>query len=243
MLPEETNVNQESLPEDVNQEVVNPEDVESGSSPEEQAQESQEAQAPTAEQGVTQEPQQEQRVPFDRFKAVNDENKWLREQLSVTMAQRQVHQPQQQTDPYAGMDPATEKFYRDLDSRVEKRAQDIIDKRIAPQINAGLKEVAAIKTMQFFKEHPDVKPGSVEEAQISAKVRAGYSTDDAYWSVMGPRGIQSAVNKVKKQTQQKFQQKRQANVEASPGVPNSSLPTGKSERELIGEALEGSPWL
>jgi len=225
---EEENVNQESLPEDENQEVVTPENV----------QEPQETETPTPQEGVTQE-EEEQRVPYDRFKEKVDEVNWYKEQLERQTSQPQPQQPQpQQQDPYAGMDAATEKFYRDMDARTQRAVQEAMKKNISPQINAGLQEIAAMKTAQFRKDHPDISSGSVEEREISQKIALGYSPEDSYWSVMGPRGIQPAVNKAKKQVQQKFQQKRQANVESSSGVPNSSLPSKQSEREAIGDALK-----
>ena len=233
MGPENENVNQEVVnPENVNQEVVNPEE----------AQETQEAGTPTQEQGETQE-SQEQRVPYERFKEKVDEANWYKQQLEQASQKPQSQPQQRQTqDPYAGMDPATEKFYRDLDARTKKSVQEAMKDTVNPQINAGLQEIAAMKTAQFRKDHSDIKAGSLEESQIGNKIRQGYSTDDAYWSVMGPRGIQPAVSKAKKQEQQKFQQKRQANVETSPGIPNSSLPANQqSERDLIGEALDDSP--
>ena len=232
-MEENENVTEEVVqPQSENQEVAAPEVA-------------QETETPTPEQGVTQE-QEVQNVPYERFKEDNDEKNWLKQQLeqSITRPQPQqpIQQPQQPHNPYAGMDAETEKFYRNADERTRNIVREE-GKRTLQTIEAGKLEIAKMRTDQFFQSHEDIKRGSPEETEIAKRITMGYNTDDAYWSVMGPRGVKPAVNKAKQQVQQKFQQKKQANVESTPGIPNSSLPNQQSERDRIGEALDETVYM
>jgi hypothetical protein len=213
------------------------------SSPEvqqEAQQQAQEAQSPTAEQGVVQEQaevqEEEGRIPYSRFKEKVDEANWLKQQLELRLqqeqAQRQFQQPTQ--NPYAGMTPEEERFWRAVDERARKIAQEET-KQISPMLEAGVRELTNMKVQQFRQTHPDIKTNSPEEMEIAQRIKQGYTPEDAYWSVMGPRGIRVAEEKGKQQAKQQIAAKKAANVETSSGVPTQaqvkSTPTKKSFRE------------
>jgi len=217
-------------------------------------------QSPPAEQGVSpeQEPQQEQqevqeeepRVPYSRLKEVVDEKNWFKSQLEQQIAQRQeqlrYQQPNQ--DPYAGMDNDTKIFWQGIDKRIEERATAIADKKIqsiSPMLDAGARELAQMKVQQFRNNHPDVKPNSPEEMEIAKRItdasRIGFNLtpDEAYWGVMGPRGIRQEQQKAKQQYQKKIVAKKAANVETSASIPASVKPAPKlSFREEFAVNLE-----
>ncbi len=143
------------------------------SSPEvkEEAQQVQETQTPTAEKGVTPEPEpvqeEEARVPYSRLKEVVDEKNWFKSQIEQQMAQRQeqlrFQQPQQ--DPYQGMTAEEKVFWQGIDQRIEKRAEEISERKIqniAPMLNAGVAEITMMKVRDFRNAHPDIKVNSPE---------------------------------------------------------------------------------
>ena len=114
------------LPEnDVNQEPVTPADV-----------------TPDPSSGTTQEPEgtveaplepvipegQEQQVPYNRFKEVNDAKRAAeeRERRLMEMLQRQQtpQAPQQPIDKYAGMDAETKIFYQNQEKMMREIANE-----------------------------------------------------------------------------------------------------------------------
>lgn len=220
-----------------------------------QQQGSQEAQTGTAKQPETPapeaeaqpdsgtEPQQQENVPFNqhpRFKELIDENRWLKKMHEQTLQQRQQAQQFQQpeVDPYAGKTPEERLFYMEQDRRIREEAQKIVRNEMAklsPVIDAGRMEIARIKAEQFHREHPDVKAGSPEEYDIVQRIQQyGYAPEDAYWSVMGPRGIRRAAETAKQQVKQQLTAKKQANVESSSGVSTQAQPAKKlSFREAM----------
>lgn len=196
------------------------------SSPEvkEEAQQSQEAQTPPAEQGETQEqePQQEEsRVPYSRLKEVIDEKNWLRQQLERTQQQHQQPIQQPTHDPYANMTPEEERFWRAVDDRASKIADQKLQ-QVTPVIDAGRMELAQMKVANFRAAHPDIKADSPEEVAIAQRISSGYHPEDAYWSVMGPRGVRSAQQQVKQQVKQQMTAKSKANVESTAGIPSQA---------------------
>ena len=97
----------------------------------------------------------------------------------------QSPQPQAQpvdVDPYAGMDPQTAQFYRDMDRRIEAKAKVLAQQQVEgvlQAVNAGRQELASMKIAQFRKENPEIKPGSAEEQAIAGLVGQGYDLDTA----------------------------------------------------------------
>jgi len=211
------------------------------SQPEEnqQAQQAQETQTPAKTEEIQEQTQapmvqeEEPRVPYSRLKEVVDEKNWFKQQLEQQIAQRQqqlqFQQPQQ--DPYQNMTAEEKIFWQGIDKRIEDRATQIADTKIRavqPVIDAGRMELAQIKVQQFRNQHPDIKSNSPEEMAIAEKISLGYSPNDAYWSVMGPRGIRNAQSEIKQQVKQQIQTKKLANVETNSSVSSNV----KSEPKL-----------
>jgi hypothetical protein len=181
------------------------------------------AQAPTAEQG-TEQPvveQEEGRIPYSRFKEKVDEANFYKELLS---RQPQAVQPiqQQPVNPYANMTPEEERFWRAVDERAEKVAERKLS-QITPVIEAGRMEIAQSKVAQFRQSHPDIKPNSPEELEIAQRISAGYHPDDAYWAIMGPRGIRVAEEKGKQIVKQQIEAKKKANVGSTTGISQQAV--------------------
>jgi hypothetical protein len=205
-------------------------------------QQTQQSQTETAEQAVTEEQTveqpvqtEEQKVPYTRFQEVNQEKNWYKQQLEQQLANQQqmpqqIQQPPPQQNQYANMTPEEERFWRAVDERAAKVANEQFQK-VTPLFNTGLQEIASMKVQQFRQAHPDIKPNSPEEVEIASRIQTGYDPNDAYWSVMGPRGVQRAENMAVKKVQQKIVQKRQANVESSAGVAPASQPKPKETIE------------
>ncbi len=237
-MPEEKDVQEGSSP--------SLEDVVAESSPaQEAAQEAQEAQTPTAEEGETQEAQeQETEAPLHehpRFKEVIEEKNWYKQQLEQMM-QRQPpqQQPQKPEEAQLGSTPDEREFWGLVKEVGRKEAERIINERISPQLEAGAKEFARMAVSQFRRDHTDIEPNSPEEQEIAQKIRQfNYSPDDAYWAVMGPRGIKVAENQAVRKVQQKITAKKQANVENRSLPANApSPPSGKqSQLEEIEENM------
>lgn len=203
-----------------------------------------EAETATPKEEATQEPveQEEGKIPYSRFKEKVDEANWLKQQLELTIQQRQqqlsVQQPTQ--DPYAGMTAEEERFWKGIDKRIEQRASEIAEtkiRQISPVIDAGRMELAQIKVQQFRAQHPDIKANSPEEMEIAQRIQMGLTPDDAYWATMGPRGRQVVEKQVKQQVKQQIVAKKLANVETSSSVPihsqseNLPIPKTRAERE------------
>jgi len=212
------------------------------SSPEvvEEAQQQGQAQTPTAEQGTEPvvKPQEEGRIPYSRFKEKVDEANFYKELLSRQPQPQQLQQPTQPQNPYANMSPEEERFFRMIDDRATKIAEAKLNE-IRPVIDMGRMEIAQTKVAQFRVAHPDIRPNSPEEAEIAQRISSGYLPDDAYWSVMGPRGIRVAQEQTKQQVKQQMEAKRQANVGATSGV-NSQVVSPKKEtfRETAARLLD-----
>jgi len=195
---------------------------------EEVAQQVQEAQTPTAEQGVTQETevQEEARIPYSRFKEKVDEANWLKQQLEN---QQRLQQPIQQpvTLPEEmGNTPEEREFWR-LQRRIAREEAEKVQRNISPMLEAGVRELTNMKVQQFRTSHPDIKSNSQEENEIAERIKVGYTPDDAYWSVMGPRGIRVAQEQGKQQVKQQIAAKRQANVESASSIPIQAQPKPK----------------
>lgn len=210
------------------------------SSPEvtEEVQQTQETQTPTAEQGETQEQEtqqeEESRVPYSRLKEVVDEKNWLKQQLELQLQQRQAQQQFQQptqAPQELGNTPEEREFWRAVREEARKVANQEFQ-QVKPVIDAGRMELAQMKVAQFRTSHPDIKPNSPEEMQIAERIQVGYTPDDAYWSIMGPRGVKVAEKQGEQKFKQQIQAKKKANVEASSSIPvQSQSQPKKSFRE------------
>ncbi len=211
------------------------------SSPEvtEELQQTQEKETVTPKETVTQEQEEqtevqeeEPRIPYTRFKEKVDEANYLKglleRQLQAQQSQQQIRQPTQ--DPYAGMTAEQEQYARWLDGRIDQRASQIAEQKlqsVQPVIDAGRMELAQIKVGEFRRTHPDIKPNSPDELEIAQRIQVGYTPDDAYWSIMGPRGIKTAEDRGKQQVKQQIEAKKKANVESSTSIPIQVQPKPK----------------
>jgi hypothetical protein len=177
-----------------------------------------------------------------RFKEVIEEKNYWRQLVEQLVAQRQVPQPspaQPQQDQYSGMTPEEKVFWQNVDARAEQKAKQIMQSQINPQLEAAKQEFARLRVEQFYKDHPDIKPGSSEEHQIAEKVKSGYLPDDAYRIVMWPKVVgQKRVNNQEEQ-KQKIEAKRKANVVSS-GSSASAPPKKESFMEEIRREIMNS---
>lgn len=194
------------------------------SSPEALEQPTQETQTPAKEEVAQeqegQQAEEESRVPYSRLKEVVDEKNWYKQQLEQRLAQQNQQQPQQPTtDPYAGMTAEEEKFFRMIDARAEKIADQKL-RQISPVIDAGRMELATMKVQQFRNEHKDIKPNSPEEIAIAERISSGYLPEDAYKVVMWDKKVADAEKQGNINVKQKIEAKKQANVE------QHSIPSG-----------------
>lgn len=229
---------------DVNQEPIVPTPgVEKPTPPVEETQEPEGQEKATPQEAVSPEVQEpEQQVPYERFKSVIDEKNYWRQQAEALAKHPPTVQPQAQPtpqDPYAGMNADEEKFWRTTDDRARKIAEEVAtkkEKQFQTQLQAQAQQVAQQNTINFRREHPDIKENSPEEIQIAQKMMQGFNSNDAYWSVMGPKGVQNAQSTAQTKVKEQMQAKKKANVEQS-GVQTAGLPqTSKSFREdLAGE--------
>lgn len=186
-----------------------------------------EAQTPTAEQGETPKPEEEEgRIPYSRFKEKVDEANWYKQQLENRLNQPPPQPIQPTQDPYAGMTAEEKVFWQKVHADQRKIAQEELAK-VQPVIDAGRMELAQIKVAEFRRTHSDIKPNSPEEIEIAQRISSGYIPDDAYWAVMGPRGIRVAEEKGKQQVKKQIEAKKQANVESSASVPKQAQPPQK----------------
>lgn len=188
----------------------------------------------TPQQPASQEPQveEEARIPYSRFKEKVDEANYLKglleKQLQAAQSNQQVQQPPQEE----GATPEEREFWRNQRRIAREEALKVAQEReqqITPLLQATMREVTSAKVQEFRRSHPDIKPNSPEEHEIASKIRElGYSPDDAYWSVMGPRGIRVAVQQGENKVKQQIEAKRKANVETSASIPAQAQPQKKA---------------
>lgn len=206
------------------------------SSPEaiEEAQE-QVAQPPTAEQGETQKPEPEKAEPpfheHPRWKEVQQEKEWYRQQLEKMMQQTPPAQPattpQPAQDPYAGMAPEEKVFWMKQREIAREEAEKVLQQQVAPQLTQGIQEIARLRVDQFRRQHTDVKPDSPEEMQISQKIRQGYLPEDAYRAVMWDKKVEEKQVVTNQEQKQLLNQKRKASVVSPQSVSQQSQPAAK----------------
>ena len=213
MPPEENQGAQETSPSPLAEAIA--------SSSEALEEQTQETQTPPAQEGVTQEPVEESKIPYSRLKEVVDEKNWYKQQMERMLQQQQSQQQFQQPtqDPYANMTADEEKFFRMIDARAEKIAESKL-RQISPVIDAGRMELAQMKVQQFRMQHPDIKANSSEEIAIAEKIQIGYLPEDAYRSVMWDSKVAETEKQTNQTNKQKIEAKKQANVE------QKSIPAG-----------------
>jgi len=188
------------------------------------------AQEQVAESGSekTETPEQ---VPFNehpRFKELIEERNWYRQQLERQQVQPQLQQPT--TDPFQGMNPEEERFWRAVDARAERIAEQKFQK-VTPMLDAGIREITNQKVSEFRRDHPDIKAESPEEVLIARKINSGYLPEDAYRAVMWDKKVAQAEKQANNNVKQKIETKKQANVEQR-SIPQGGTAPTKSKLTL-----------
>jgi hypothetical protein len=227
-------VTQDSSPEDEVTQDSSPETTEQSEATEEQAVQ-EEAQPATPGP-----------IPYDRFQEVvqqrnqtaQDVEHWrnIATQLTEKYQQPNVSQPTQVEQDiiqkYGAQDPATREFLRDIDARIDQRANKVADQRAAPlaRENEALKRtVATMQEKMFRVDNTDVERDSQEEREIAQMISMGVPLEKATWAVMGPKRVESAkINQQVKQTV-KTKTKVQANLENRSIPQVSGLPQKRAE--------------
>lgn len=186
------------------------------------------------------------------------EKDWYKQQAE-NLSQKPQTQPTQPQQPSVKMidsyiansqDAETKMYWQNMKQMVNEAANDIagvkvkaVEEKMEKLVNAYTHHEGQRAVKEFRKDHPGIKTGSVEEKRAIELMNQGYPTEHAALIAQGERGFKTAENRGRQQAQDKFQQKKQANVESSSGIPNSSLPANKSERDSIGEALDETPYM
>lgn len=189
--------------------------------------------------------EQEQAVPYDRFKEVTEEKNYWREQ--AMLANQRQPQPVQAEplDPYAGMDAQTRVFWQEVDKRTEvkiKAAKEEARREYQGGIEALALQNAKVQEKLFRTEQKDVVPGSPEEVEIAGLIRMGLDPEKAAWAVMGKKRVESAGSTRQVQKQNKTQEKAQANLETASIPANHGIPQKEnlSFRDRLASKMQGA---
>ena len=203
------------------------------SSPEALEEQTQETQTPPAQEGVTQEPVEESKIPYSRLKEVVDEKNWYKQQLErklqESQSQQQFQQPAQPPQEL-GNTPEEREFYR-LQRQIAREEAEKVFGRVTPIIDAGRMELVLMKVQQFRTQHSDVRPNSPEEVAIAEKIQMGYLPEDAYRSVMWDKKVGEKTEQLNQSNRQKIEAKKSANVEQR-SIPNNAIPPTKEKLTL-----------
>ena len=190
--------------------------------------------------------------PQERWDAVIREKEEARqraeraEQLAQLALQKlQATQPavqQPEVDPYAGMDPQTAEFYRQMDRRIESKAAQMAEEKMKPLMQAyqtGINKLTKMEISQFRQSNPDIKPGSAEETAVAGFVEQGHSLENAKKLALYEK--LEAENRALKGKQASIPRKMAAsNSEQSSGIPSTSgLPAKQGDwRERVSEVID-----
>ena len=180
--------------------------------------------------------------PFNehpRWKEVQDERRILQQQNQQLMELLQKQQTVvQQPQAPENMTPEEKVFWEKNAEFFNKQAAPIIQ-RLENELKETKMTQMALIYRDFQSRHPDVSPGSQEEAKIADYFRKGLDLDTAYDAVFAPIKAQKEIEKVRGQQQQKIQQKIQANVETNSVTP-SAIPAAepKNFRDRLRESFK-----
>ena len=176
-------------------------------------------------------------VPMERFKQLEEESKFWRQKTEALLEKVVRGEPQKPVAPavsaddlYVGMDPETERAYRQLDERNKKLIQAEAQKLAEPLIRQTqiLMEHFSTKQLNEFRtENPDITRGSAEEQEIISYLNAGMPKDKAVWAVMGPKRAAAKQAIVAVDQRAKTAQKAAANLETSTVPKRNGLPEKK----------------
>ena len=122
-----------------------------------------------------------------RQQRVAAEERAQRAETMARMALERVQAPiSPQADPWDGKvnhpDAQTAMFWQEQKRLFEYEARRVSDQQnqsLMQVVDAGRRELAAIKISHFRKENPDIKPDSPEEKAIAGLVSQGYDLESA----------------------------------------------------------------
>ena len=194
---------------------------------------------PTEEQGTT-----DARIPYDRFKEVNEEKNYWRQQAErLSQMSPQPSQQREEADPYAQFqDPQTKLFYQEMDKRMAKLARQVAEEEKAPILRQNeilTQQLAQIQHKMFKTDNNDVVEGSREEQRIAQLISSGIPIQEATWAVMGPKRVAMATSVKQKKQQSKTEMKQKANLVTGTVPSQSGLPKNDniSFKEKMANAL------
>lgn len=192
--------------------------------------------------------EEEQQTPFHehpRWKELQEEKRWLKEQLALANSRPIApnnQQPTVQDDPYAGMTAEEKSFYQKIEDIADRKARKIVAEKeaiIGKELTETRQIMATVAYERFQSKHPDVLPNSPEEAQIAQLYQRGYSLEDAYKVAMFEKVTNQKAQAAQVRSNQKVQQKIAANVETANIPANSGLPQQKkmSIRDFVDQQI------
>lgn len=173
-------------------------------------------------------------------KRERDESRRLAE-LAMTKYQAPPQPVVPEHDPWAELvnhpDPATSQFYQKQRALFQHEARQS-QQGMLQAVDAGRRELAAIKIAAFRRENPEIKPGSPEEATIAGYVGQGLDLEMSKKLALYDR--QEVELRALKSKQAAVPSKANANTERSSGIPaGAGLPSTKATwREQAGEILD-----
>ena len=163
-----------------------------------------------------------------RQKSIASEERAQRAETMARMALERVQAPTSpQADPWDGKvnhpDAQTAMFWQEQKRLFEYEARRVSDQQnqsLMQVVDAGRRELAAIKISHFRKENPDIKPDSPEEKAIAGLVSQGYDLESARKLALYDRLEQE--NQALKSKQSSVGSKAAANATG----PTTSIPAG-----------------
>ena len=215
------------------------------------------AQDQTTEQGTPPTTQPENKPwnmpPEQRWQEVlreRDEARRAFQELATRPQQPVIQAPVQSQDPWTGLidhpDAATAQFWqqqRRLHQYERQMAKQEAIQELQPVIDAGMKEIARMSTVEFRRENPEIKPGSEEERLVVAYMNGQmdgvrHPMESAKRNAMYDK--LESENRALKGKQSTAQTKVAANYsESSSGIPSTSgLPQKPQDwRDKVRETL------
>ena len=165
----------------------------------------------------------------DEKRQLADQNRQLMELLQKQSQPVMVQQPQQPEN----LTPEEKAFWEKNGQFFQKQAEPII-KQLDNKIQELQMTQMSLIYRDFQQRHPDVTPGSTEEAKIANYFKKGLDLDTAYEAVFASIKAQKEIEKVKQSQQVRTQQKIAANVETNTVSP-TAIPSeeGKSFRDRL----------
>jgi hypothetical protein len=215
-------------------------------------------QTPTAQQGESQEQegqpeaQESGQEPFHKHprwqEIKGDRDYWRDLAMKNMQAAQQQNLPQQAQTPapqeqVMGNTPEEREFWATQKRIARQEAEAVAaekEKVYQEQLNQIRSREAMKMAKDFRARHPDVEQGSRDDNEIISRIHRGVDPEDAYWAVMGPKGVANANQRAVKQVKQTLVQKKRANVESGGVSSNVQKPTGKSFEEDLADSVMNS---